>query len=311
MPTAPYAKVLVSVDGAANTSGGIDVAAGAVVTFSAESTVGWRQQLWEIYDYPEGWTTPAGWTKADDGTIYSTAVTPASITMPTDLWGPWGMRLTVNDGIDVDPTIAAGLVDETTALMVLSPKGQRALMALEGGQFCTPTTLRKQWVRTSQRNAKALEDAFDGIDTVAGDAGGVATVTAGSVENTADAKYKPKSSVGHASTISTTTNHVTLFTPEEGKVYGVNVVVVARDAAGTGTVLGMWGLRAVAYVDGDGSVQVTPDPASDASPVLSAGAAGMSAKLSTFGGDVTVDVKGLADTNVTWGWELYAGKLDA
>lgn len=311
MPTAPYAKVLVSIDGAANTSGGIDVSAGAVVAFSAESTVGWRQQRWEIYDYPEGWTTPTGWTKADDGTIYSTAVTPTSITMPADLWGAWGVRLTVNDGIDVDPTLAPGLIDEATALMVLSPKGQRALMALEADQFCTPETKIKQWVRTVQRNQEALEEKLD-VPTIAGDADGILTVTAGTVTNTSDAKLQPISTRGHLSTEDATETSVDLMeTPADHDLYDVTVMVTGRDSSGHGAIFASWILRAGYMTDGFLNATSTPNPATDENPVKTTGANDLNAKLTSGSSGLRLKVTGLAETTITWGWELYARKLNA
>lgn len=312
MPTAPYAKVLVSVEGGANQSGGIDVAAGATITLTGESTVGWRQQRWEIYDYPESFATPTGWTLADDGTIYSTAVAPAAFDLDADLWGPYGIRLTVNGAIDSDPTIQAGLVDATTALMVLSPKGQRAVMALEGGQFCTSTTLLKQWVRTLQRNLIAIEEAL-AVSELPGDADGTLTVTADEVVNTSDAKFQPRSLRGHVTTADDTLTTVTLMaTPADHEVYGINGVVLARDAAGHGAVVGMWRIASVLHTDGFLNADMTPSgSATDASPILSAGAAGMTATMSAGATGVRLKVQGLADTAITWGWELYAGKLDA
>lgn len=164
MPSSPYAKALVSVNGAGNTSGGVDVASAATLQFSGESTVGWRQQRWEIYEYPEGFATPGSWTLGADGTIYSTSVTPALVTLPanTALWGPWAVRLKINEAIDDNATVVPNLTDETTICNMLSPLGQRMLAALEGVQFCTATTLQKAWVRSLQRNGITIEALLAG-----------------------------------------------------------------------------------------------------------------------------------------------------
>jgi hypothetical protein len=160
MPATPYAKLLVSVNGGALTSGGIDVPSGATLQFSGESTVGWKQQRYELYEYPEGFATPIGWTLAADGTLfYASTAVPPLVTLPPNytLWGPWSPRLKINEAIDDNATTIPNLIDETTICNMLSPRGQRMIAALEGVQFCTPTTLQKRWVRTLQRNQRILE----------------------------------------------------------------------------------------------------------------------------------------------------------
>ena len=156
---AASAKFYVSVDGGANQDGGVEVPSGAVITFVPASTVGWLRQRWEIPDYPEGWATPAGWSLAVDGTIFSEDVNPTDITLPaaTTLWGKWMLRLRVNEQLDTDQEAIDDLIDETTALSMLSPTGLRDGGARETDQFCTPTTLIKQWARDYQRNLRALD----------------------------------------------------------------------------------------------------------------------------------------------------------
>jgi hypothetical protein len=156
---AASAKFYVSVNGGANQEGGVEVPSGAVIDFVPASTVGWLRQRWEFVDYPEGWATPAGWSLAADGTIYSTDVDPTNVTLPASsvLWGKWMLRLRVNEQIDTDQEVIEGLIDETTALSMLSPAGLRDGGARETSQFCTATTLAKQWARDYQRNLRKLE----------------------------------------------------------------------------------------------------------------------------------------------------------
>lgn len=160
MPTTPYAKILVSVDGGPNQDGGIDVPSGANIQFSPESTVGWLRARWEIYDYPEGWGTPSGWTLAADGTIYSTDFTPDDIDLPDNgaMFGVWMPRLLVNEQIDNDQDILGNLLDDTTALCMPSPSGLRDMGARESTQFTTTATRIKGWLRSYQRNLRALEN---------------------------------------------------------------------------------------------------------------------------------------------------------
>lgn len=160
MPATPYAKLLVSVNGGAATSGGVDAPSAATLQFSAESIVGWTQQQYEIYEYPEGFATPAGWTLRADGVIYyASSATPPLVTLPANavLWGPWSVRLKINESLDDDDTAVPNLVDETTIVHMASPHALRMVAALEGTQFCTSTTLHKRWVRTLQRSLIAIE----------------------------------------------------------------------------------------------------------------------------------------------------------
>jgi hypothetical protein len=153
------AQLQVSVNGGAPQTGGIDVPSAATLQFSAVSTVGWTQQRWEIIDYPEGWATPSGWTLRADGVIYSTSVTPTLITLPANTvqWGCWCPQLLINEQLASATDLGTGLLDKATRLTMLSPSGQRDIGALEEGQFCTTTTLKKQWLRSYQRNLRTLE----------------------------------------------------------------------------------------------------------------------------------------------------------
>lgn len=171
--TTPYAKALVSVNGGANTSGGIDVPSAAAIDLVPESTVGWKQAKWEFVDYPEGWATPAGWTLGADGTIYSTAFTPPQITLPanTVLWGVWMLRLRVNEQVSNDQVAVGSLLDTSTALSMLSPSGLRDIGAREGSHFTTAATRIKRWLRSYQRNLRAIEASGGGsVATDDGDA---------------------------------------------------------------------------------------------------------------------------------------------
>ena len=91
----PFAQARVSLNGGASAVGGITAAGGDVVQLSATSTVAWRTQKWEIYEYPAGFALPSGWSADANGSYYSYAVTPAPFTLPaiSSLWGKWMLRL--------------------------------------------------------------------------------------------------------------------------------------------------------------------------------------------------------------------------
>lgn len=137
MPKPPYAQLQVQINGSAyQPSGIVQVSAGNVITLSAASTVGVRTWLWEIYDYPLGFTLPTGWTY-ESGTSgpmqYSGGPNPPTFTVPsaaTTTWGKWMLRLRVNGNPlqytaagQVNAGFVSSLTDETTILSLLSPAG--------------------------------------------------------------------------------------------------------------------------------------------------------------------------------------------
>lgn len=158
----------ISVDGGGPLTGGIEVPGGAVLAFVPVSTVGWLRVRWEIPDYPEGWATPAGWTlDGATGVIYSTAFSPPNITLPNEgqLWGIWMPILKVNEQIDDDENVLEGLFCDTNAVCVLSPSGLRDIGAREEEHFVTPVTAIKKWLRSYQRNLRALENPKKEVST--------------------------------------------------------------------------------------------------------------------------------------------------
>jgi hypothetical protein len=119
MPTPPYAKLLVSVNGGAPTSGAVDVPNGATIQLSAESTVGWFGQRWELPFLPPGWAAPAGWTydAAQDVYFYELGVTPPVFSAPAP--PEWGTILPV---LKVKTTPTGGWIEDSdTGLRVLEP----------------------------------------------------------------------------------------------------------------------------------------------------------------------------------------------
>ncbi len=156
MPTTPYAKLLVSVNGGATTSGGITVVAGDTIQLSAESTVGWTQQRYEIWSGMDLFplTVPAGWST--DGTtgvfFYSTSATPPSFTIPAG-WGKLLLRLRVNDGAD-----NTTLCDDSTALQVLSPTGLYDIAWGETSQFSTD----EKWISAWREDLRLFEAVIGG-----------------------------------------------------------------------------------------------------------------------------------------------------
>jgi hypothetical protein len=134
MTTPPYARLGVRVNGAAPQYGGITVAHGDTVQFVAESTAYWGTPaaVWQIFDYPEGWTGPgAPWVSTTvpqanglpDAVVfqYTGNTAPPAFTMPAlPYWGKFMFSLFVNGGT-IQGKAAPQLYDESTAVQILSP----------------------------------------------------------------------------------------------------------------------------------------------------------------------------------------------
>jgi hypothetical protein len=167
MPANPYAKLRMVVDGGAPVTGGQTIAGGNVIQLSGESSVGWVNQLWEIYEYPTGFSLPAGWTNVN-GVYQSTAVTPPSFTIPAagTLWGKYFFRLTVNNGLlngqYAGPYATQPLVDDFSAVKVLSPNNLHDIGFGESNQFDTI----RSWIGDFKQTLRAI----DTVLTLAGTA---------------------------------------------------------------------------------------------------------------------------------------------
>lgn len=140
MPATPYAKILISVNAAPTTSGGITVANGDTIQLSAESTAQWPTNpapKWEIYSYTDrpNFPVPAGWTDVDGVYTYLGIGPPPSFTVPALPW--WGkalLRLTIGGGL-LNGAASAQMVDSASGLNVVSPNGLISLVFGESNQF--------------------------------------------------------------------------------------------------------------------------------------------------------------------------------
>lgn len=158
MPTTPYAKLLVSINGGAPTSGGLQTTTGAVLQLSGESTVFWKQQRFEISDYPVGFACPAGWsTDPTTGAyFYATSFNPPPVTL--GIWGKYMLRLVVNEGLSsgaVDPT----LTDTSTALSIPSPNV--GLLDMGFGEDLQYSAA-KLWTGDAKKNLRQIDTYLAG-----------------------------------------------------------------------------------------------------------------------------------------------------
>lgn len=163
MPQAPYALLRASINGGAVTTGGITVPASATVQLSADpsASVGANLYKYEIYGYPTGFTVPAGWSTGASGVyFYNSSSTPPSFTLPSIAnWGKFMLRLTLNNAISTNSKVIppTQLVDESTALSMLSPNGLADLGLFESNQFNTT------WTPTMQAGLRAIDTAVTAV----------------------------------------------------------------------------------------------------------------------------------------------------
>ncbi len=158
MPS-PYAKLLLTVNGGAPTSGGITAATGDVIQLSGESTVGWKQQRFEISDYPLTFACPSGWSTDPNSGAYFYALSAVPPPFTLGAWGKTMLSLVVNNGTNGSGQVDVTLTDTSTALSVPSPTvGLVDLGFDETNQFAP----RTQWTGAIKADLRLIETALTG-----------------------------------------------------------------------------------------------------------------------------------------------------
>lgn len=169
MPTTPYARLLLSIDGGDATAGGSICAAEAEVQPVYESTTGWPASpvpYLEVYEYPDGWTlSPSdGWatttiTQPSGATAsvwryYGTTPPPAFAAPALATFGKVKLRLVVGGGRKAGK-VSADMTSEA-AVLVRSSLGLESVAYLEGTEFGD----FRAWVAAIQKDMRTIEDAF-------------------------------------------------------------------------------------------------------------------------------------------------------
>lgn len=171
MPSTPYAKLLISVNGGAPSPGPITADPGDTIQFTAESTAHWdltTPPRWEIHAYPPGWTGPAsGWTTESvpqpgggtaDVYVYLGLGPPPAFLLPAlPMWGKFLPRLTVQGGL-LNGLPSAQLVDNTAGVQTIGPNGLYDVAVGEEGQFDNA----RSWVGPLQDDLRLLDAALAG-----------------------------------------------------------------------------------------------------------------------------------------------------
>jgi hypothetical protein len=133
--------VQASVTGGAYSGGKRTVVVGDTVQFRLDPQYvdGVSIVLWEIYEAPTGYTTPAGWTADATGLAWSyvatagTGLMPPLVDLAGDPWGKYLIRATANNGV-MGGAVTTDAVDESCCLVMVSSAGIENVAALETDQ---------------------------------------------------------------------------------------------------------------------------------------------------------------------------------
>lgn len=161
MSVAPFALCRASVNGGAASTGGLTATSGQSVQLSADptATLGAKAYKFRLYEFPEGFTQPSGWSTADDGTYFYAGATPPVFNAPTlPLWGKVLVSLTINDG---DPGISGNapeaMTDRATAVQTLSSKGLEDIAFEEDEQFAAGEDHIRGWIGALKRTLRTID----------------------------------------------------------------------------------------------------------------------------------------------------------
>jgi hypothetical protein len=164
MPTPSNITLRVTRNGGAPETGGIAAAYSDSCVLSLADPSSVNKCLYEVFDYPAGFACPAGWSTSGSGVYYYNspggAAAPAfSLPSAPDVNGGWGdflLRATVNDGQrqgSGEMVSAPDLIDERTALRILSPRGLADVGYLAGSQF----DAQRKWVGSIKQLLRAID----------------------------------------------------------------------------------------------------------------------------------------------------------
>ncbi len=266
MTTTPYAKTLMQIDGGASVSGAQLLVGGEEIQLLAESTVGWDNNTWQIYEYPTGYTVPAGWT--DNNGIYENSeVIPPTFFFPetSEYWGKIFTRLVVNqgllEGVYAGPGSVQPLVDISGVLETKSPfLGLTDIGFRETNQFDTT----RQWIGQLKETLRRLDTGVGG----------------GSLETPSDVVTR-----------------IARFPMADGQVRSIRAVIICESADGTAAVRGEWEVKG-GYKRVAGTLSAAY--AATVTALHSTGGPGTPTVTLNGNTDVDINITGVAATPVIW-----------
>ncbi len=164
MPTPENITLQVARNGGGQQTGAVTAAYGDSCVLSLQDPSGVKKVRYEIYDFPEGWSLPAGWSADASGFYYYVSpnggAAPAFTLPGSILWGDFMLRATANDAIR-NEAYAPDLIDDRTALRIASPQGLPDIAYLTGKQFDTQrgwVGALKEWLRALANTSPTFND---------------------------------------------------------------------------------------------------------------------------------------------------------
>jgi hypothetical protein len=163
MPSTPYARLLLSIDGGDAAAGASEATAEAAVQPVYESTAGWPATpapYLEIFEYPLTWTPDpsAGWVQEGAAWRYYGSTPPPAFTAPSlATWGKVKLQLVVGGGKRAGK-LSTEMTSEAMAY-VRSAEGLESLAWREGKEL---DDLRS-WVGALQRDLRLISTALGAV----------------------------------------------------------------------------------------------------------------------------------------------------
>lgn len=165
MPTTPYSRLLVSLNGGAAAAGGIEAAASDDVDFVYESTIGWPSSpapYLEIYEAPVGWSPvpSTGWVATDGGgwKYYGTTPPPTIAAPDAAHFGKVACQLVVGGGLK-DGALSSDMTSGATVLVRSASVGLESVAWRESTEFDEV----RAWIGAVQRDLRLLETSLAAV----------------------------------------------------------------------------------------------------------------------------------------------------
>lgn len=163
MPTPENIELQLTVNGGAPQTGVVTVDWEDVIVLKLADPDGVKRATYRIWDYPEDFAVPAGWTADASGLGYEVTVANGAdappFTLPAEVsndWGDFGCSVTVNNrtrnGAD-----APDLFDDTLIARLPSPSGIEDVLFGESAQRGDP----RQWTTALKRMLRAVDSAIN------------------------------------------------------------------------------------------------------------------------------------------------------
>jgi hypothetical protein len=235
-------RLAAKIDGGAKQTGVLTVDYEDVVVLCLENASGVTRATYRIWDYPEDFPLPSGWTADESGLGYYVNVKNGAdappITLPASAadWGDFGCSVEVN-GRKRRGVLAEDLFNDRLILVLPSSTGVADLLHGESNQRGDP----RQWTAALKRNARQLDAAIaTGLGAGGDEEHQIIRNTVGNVPQWGALDASKPAAVTNLPYIDA--RHYGTLTPNSSGAAAantatINAAIVAANAAGGGVVL--------------------------------------------------------------------------